>query len=192
MQGYYEKAIFQVNYYYGHDLSNEDSKGSPGCKGPIGRIIVLSALKSLPPSIYRISFLQHTGEFHGLVDSSIVEPSTALVLVVQVPAIFLLLWATALAIQVGLITILPARLLVCHRGPFYKFGNWVPEMSCFWVVDTVCDFSLSPVSVPSPGASAISHLISPFAVPGIAGILICMHYYCERSPPHKIMGLSAT
>jgi hypothetical protein len=39
----------------------------------------------------------NTGEFHGLVDSSIGEPPAILVPIVQVPAIFILLWATALA-----------------------------------------------------------------------------------------------
>jgi len=42
-----------------------------------------------------------------------VEPPAALVPVDQVPAIFLLLWATVLAKVSGLITILGARLLAC-------------------------------------------------------------------------------
>ena len=94
-----------------------------------------------------------------------IEPTSALVTVVQVPAIFLLFWATTLSMQVYLITILGQGCWYVSSGPFYKSGNSIPVMSCIRRMGTACDCSQLPISISSPEASTISALISLFALP---------------------------
>lgn len=136
-------------------LGNEDGKWNPGCKGPIGWIILLTAFK--PIIIFNLT------EFFFKTNTGYVEPPAALIPIVQLPEIFLLLWTTLLTRKADFITIFRARLLVWEQWSLYKFGNSIPMMSYFLTMGTACHCSLSPVSIPFLGESTISHLISLFA-----------------------------
>ena len=116
-------------------------------------------------------FFTNTGEFHGLIDFSICWASNFSCISCSSAFNFLLLRATALAMQVCLITILGARHV--SNVPFYTFGNSAPVVSCVWTIDTNCDCSQSPISIffSSPGASTTSPPISSFAILGISVIL---------------------
>lgn len=95
------KGRLKINDCYSHDLGSKEGKGIPGYHTSIGWITLFTALKFIIilnfPDFF---FTTNIEEIKRLVDSFICWASIYSCTSYSSACIFLLLWATALAIQV--------------------------------------------------------------------------------------------
>ena len=67
-----KKQSFKLITMRGYPFGNREGRGIPDCSGPIDWITLLKALRSVTILHFPDFFLKtNTGEFQGLVDSSI-------------------------------------------------------------------------------------------------------------------------